>query len=61
MMNVDGRAVGRSGVNNSFPEQNSATVRYILMLLGKFIEQVSAECRIQEQQLCLSSFCNYVP
>ena len=26
MMNVGGRAVGRAGVNNWFPEHNSATV-----------------------------------
>ena len=48
VMNVGGRAVGRVGVNNSFPEHNSATVRNILMTLGRIIEQVSAEGRVQE-------------
>ena len=39
---------GRAGFNNSFPKHNSATVRNILKILGRIIEQVSAECRIQE-------------
>ena len=56
MMNVGGRA----GVNNSFPEHNSATVRNTLMIFGRSIERVSAECRVQDSQL-LSSFSNYVP
>ena len=44
MMNVGGRA----GVNNSFPEHNSETVRNILTILGRIIEQVNTECRKQE-------------
>ena len=44
MMNVGGRA----GVNNSFPEHNSATVRNILTILGRIKEQVNTECRVQE-------------
>ena len=55
------RAVGRAGVNNSFPEYNFATVENILVILGRIIEQVSTECRVQERQLCLSLFSNYVP
>ena len=43
-MNVGGRA----GVNNSFPEHNSASVRNILTILGRIIEQVNMECRVQE-------------
>ena len=34
MMNVGGRV----GVNNSFPEHNSATVRNIVTMLGRIIE-----------------------
>ena len=37
----------------SFPEHNSATVRNILMLLGRIIEQVNAECSMQEFIACL--------
>ena len=48
MMNVGGRAVCRAGVNNSFPEHNSATVRNISMILDRIIEKVSIECRVQE-------------
>ena len=48
IMNVDGRTGGWAGVNNSFPENNSATVSNILMILGRIIEQVNVECRIQE-------------
>ena len=33
------------GVNISFPEHNSATIRNILMKLGRIIEQVNADCR----------------
>ena len=44
MMNVGGRV----GVNNSFPEHNSATVRNIVTMLGRIIEQVNTDCRIQE-------------
>ena len=44
MMNV-GRRVG---VNISFPEHNSETFRNIVIMLGKIIEQVTAECHIQE-------------
>ena len=53
-----GRAVGRAGV--PFLEHNSATVGNILMILGRIIEQVRAKCRVQERQLCLSLFSNYV-
>ena len=38
MINVGGRAVGRAGVNNSFPEHNSAIIRNILTILGRIIE-----------------------
>ena len=46
MMNVSGRAGGRAGVNNSFPEHNSATVINIQMILGRIMEQVNTECRV---------------
>ena len=36
-----------------FPEHNSVTIRNILMILDRIIEQVNMECRIQ---LCLSCF-----
>ena len=55
------RAGGWAGVNNWLPEHNSETVRNILMIHGGIIEQVNAECRVQEQQLSLSSFSNYIP
>ena len=46
MMNDGGRGAGGwAGVNNSFPEHNSATIRDILMGLGRIIAQVNAECR----------------
>ena len=51
-MNVGGRAGGQAGglagVNNMFLEHNSATVIDILIGLGRIIEQVNAECCIQE-------------
>ena len=43
MMNVGGRA---STIR--FLEHNSATVRDIIMGLGRVIEQINAECRVQE-------------
>ena len=56
MMNVGGRAVGQAGVNNSFPEHNSATFRNILTILVRIIEQVNTKCRVQEWQLCILRF-----
>ena len=45
MMNVGGRLLGRwASINISFPERNSALVRNTVMVLGKIIEEVSAEC-----------------
>ena len=35
-----------------FLEHKSAAVRNILMVCGRIIEQVSAEGRMQERQLC---------
>ena len=32
----------------SFPDRNSATVRNILLILGRIIEQISAERRVHE-------------
>ena len=40
MMNVSGLAGGRL-----FPEHNSATVRNILMVLVRTVEQVNVNCR----------------
>ena len=48
MMNVSVRAVGRAGVNISFPEHNSETGRNILMVLGRIIERAIANCRCEE-------------
>ena len=50
-----------AGVNISFLVHNSGTVRNILMVLGRNIGQVNAECRTQDWQLCLSSFSSYAP
>ena len=47
MTNAGQLMVGPAGVNNSFPEHNSATVRNILMILGRIIKQLSEECRIK--------------
>ena len=41
----------------SFPEHNSVTIRNILMILGRIIEQVSTECAYNSAYL----FYNYVP
>ena len=47
MTNVDERAGGlQGGVNISFSEYNSATVRNILMVLGRIIEKVTAESHV---------------
>ena len=43
-----GELSGRAGVNISFPEHNSATLRNFLMVLGKIIEQVSPDCRCKK-------------
>ena len=32
----------------SFPERNSATIKNILMVLSRLIEQVNVECHMQE-------------
>ena len=45
----------------SFLEHNCTTIRNISMVLGRFIEQVNAECCMQGLQLCLSTFSNYYP
>ena len=39
---------GGAGVNNSFPEHNSVTLKNVLTILDRIIEQVNTECRIQE-------------
>ena len=41
---------------SSFSEYYPATIRYSSVVLGRFIEQVNAECFMQESQLCLSTF-----
>ena len=57
MMNVGGQgAVGQAGVNISFPEHNSATIRNILMLLGRIIEQVNAESRCKNDNSACPGF-----
>ena len=45
---MSGRLVDLAGVNISFLEDNSATVRNICLIFGRIIEQVNAECRMQE-------------
>ena len=47
---------GWAGVNVLFPEYNSATVRSILMELGRVIEQINTECQMQEWQLKKADF-----
>ena len=47
MMNIGRRAVDHAGFDSSFWEHNSETVKNILMILDKIIEQVSVECHIQ--------------
>ena len=42
---MGGWAVGRAGVIISFPEHKSATLRNILMVLGRILQQVNADCR----------------
>ena len=49
-------AVGRAGVNISFPEHNSATLINILMVLGKIIEQVNADCRCKNDSSAFLGF-----
>ena len=61
MMNVGRWAVGRAGDNISFPEHNSATLRNILMVLGRIIEQVNANCRCKNDNSANLGFSNYLP
>ena len=42
-------------------DHTSGTIRNILMVHGRIIEQVNMECHMQEWQLCLSSFSDHVP
>ena len=51
-MNVGGQA----DVNISFPEHNSATVRNILMVLGRIIELVNADCRYKNDNSAYLGF-----
>ena len=45
-MNVGGSwVVGRASVSISVLEHNSATVRNILIVLGRIIEQVNVDCK----------------
>ena len=44
-----------------FSEHDCAPSRNSLMVFGSIIEQVNMECCMQELQLCLFSFSNYVP
>ena len=48
------REGGQAGVNILFLGHNSATVRDILMVLGRIIEQVSVECPFEnDNSACL--------
>ena len=49
-------AVGREGVNISFPEHNCATVRNILIVLGRSIEQVNADCNCKNDNSAYLGF-----
>ena len=40
---------------------NSNTIRNILMVFGRNVEQDETTCRLQEWQLCLSYFWRYLP
>ena len=55
LINVAGRA-STIGFRSITP----TSIRTILIILGKIIEQVSVECRICECQVCFSSLSNYV-
>ena len=48
MMSISGRSRGWAGVNISFLEHNSATIKTILMVHGRIIKQVSGKCCMQE-------------
>ena len=56
MMNVGRLAVGPAGVNISFLEHNSATVRKIFMVRGRIIEQVNVDCRCKNDNSALLGF-----
>ena len=56
-MNVGGSwVVGHASVSISVPKHNSATVRNILMVLGRIIEQVNADCRCKTDNSAYLAF-----
>ena len=61
MMNFSRREGGWLGVNILFPEHNSATLRNVLMVLGKNIEQVNVDCRCKNDNSANHGFLNYLP
>ena len=50
-----------STLSTYLPLSIVATIRNISMILGQLIEQVSAECCMQELHFCISAFPNYLP
>ena len=58
MLHVGGQAAGRlaKGFNISFPEHSSGTVRNILMVLDRIIEQVNADCRCKNDNSAYLGF-----
>ena len=61
MMNFGKRAVGRAGVSISFPEHNSAPLRDILVVLGRIIKQLNADCSCNNDNSDYLGFSNYLP
>ena len=53
---LGGWAVGRAGVNISFPEHNPATIWNILMVLDRIIKQVNADCRCKNNNSACLGF-----
>ena len=45
-----------AGLNISFPKHNSATLKNILMVLGRIIEQVNADCRCKNDNSAYLGF-----
>ena len=59
MMNMGGWAVGRAGVNISFPVLNSATLRNILKVHSRIIEQVNVLVESHLRNISVKLFCNF--
>ena len=60
-MRAGGWAVGRAGVNISFPEHNSATSKNILMIIGSIIQQVNVDSRCKNDNSAYLGFLITLP